>query len=180
MAKQTLSCPNCNGVVALGEIICPHCGVNLKSGESFETQVKRAQGKAKHEEKYTGGLYVGITLAVALFIFAGYMYQRSMEKLLADKPELFKPHIEELQYVQDLVAAGDYATAHERGSALAQKLQEEADGITPETPFRVGDVSNSYVRGYRETEKWNRRGAKKLLFNLKAKTEYLLDHMPAS
>ncbi len=180
MAKQELSCPSCHGKVALGEITCPHCGVNLKSGESFETQVKRAKGKVKHGEKYTGGLYVAVALAVALFIFAGYMYQRSMEKLLADRPDLFRPHIVELQYVQDLVAAGDYATARERGGTLAQKLQEEADAITPETPFRVGDVSNSYVRGYRETEKWNRRGAKKLLFNLKAKTEYLLDHMPAS
>ncbi len=70
--EQTLECPSCHGMVTVGEIKCPHCGVNLKSGESFEAQVKRARGKAKHKEIYTGGLYIGIMLAVGLCIFAGY------------------------------------------------------------------------------------------------------------
>jgi len=180
MAKQELSCPNCNGKVALGEIICPHCGMNLKSGESFEAQVKRARGKAQHEEAYTGGLYVGIVLAVGLCMFAGYMYQRSMEKVLAERPELFKPHIEQLQYVQDLVAAGDYATARERASALIKQIQETADGIVADVPFRVDQVTESYARPYRRETKWNKRGAKRLLFNLKAKAEHVLAQLPAS
>jgi hypothetical protein len=180
MGKTQLQCPSCQGMVTLGEITCPHCGVNLKSGESYEAQVKRARGKAKHQEIYTGGLYVGIVLAASLCIFAGYMYQRSMENVLAERADLFGPLIGELQSLQDMAAAGQYEQARQAGKALVEKIQADADSIKPEVAWTPDEVSKSYTAGYRQTEKWDKRGAKRLLFNLQAKAQHIVDTLPAS
>jgi hypothetical protein len=174
MGKPQLQCPNCQGTVTLGEVTCPHCGVNLKSGESYETQVKRARGKVKHKEMYTGGLYAGIVFAVSLCIFAGYMYQRAMTTVLTQRADLFKPRIEELQKAQDLADAGQYAEAKNAASHLVQELGQDADDIKPEIPFTADQVTTSYYTGQKAAT-WDKRGAKRLLLNLQAKAQYLLD-----
>ena len=175
MAKAQLQCPNCQGVVTLGEVTCPHCGVNLKSGESYETQVKRAKGKVKHQEMYTGGLYAGIVFAVACCIFAGYMYQRAMVSVLTERADLFTPIVQKLQQAQDLADAGQYAEAKKIASELVTKLGEESDSIKPEIPWSPEQTINSYYSNQQPKEKWDKRGAKRLLDNLQAKAQYLLD-----
>lgn len=179
MAKeQTLECPSCNGTVALGEVKCPHCGVNLKSGESFEVQVKRARGKAKHKEIYTGGLYVGIALALAVCIFAGYEYQRSVEKVLADQSNTFMPFLQKFQQVRDLADAGQYAQARTDGQDLLKELQAADDAIVL-TPYDATKVTDVYSQSrVPRKSKGDQAGKKRLLANMIAKTKYLLDNLP--
>jgi hypothetical protein len=179
MGKQQLECPSCHGAIALGDIRCPHCGVNLKSGESFETQVKRAKGKVKHPEAYTGGLYIGIALALGLVIFAGYMYQRSVERVLADRSATFSPLIEKLQQVRDDADAGRYDVARQNGEALLKDIQVADDSIKPGVAFDVGEVANSYGTNYNKP-KGDERAAKRILANLAAKTQHILDSLPSS
>ena len=188
MGKAQLQCPNCQGAVTLGEVTCPHCGVNLKSGESYETQVKRARGKAKHQEMYTGGLYAGIVFAVALCIFAGYMYQRAMANVLVERADLFTPLVKELQQARDLADAGQAAEARKvlQGDGtpakpgLIRELQEQADAIKPEVAWSPQETVNSYYTTTQKKEVWDKRGAKRLLFNMQAKAQYILDHLPAA
>jgi len=178
---QELECPSCHGTVTLGEVTCPHCGVNLKSGESFEAQVKRAKGKAKHKEIYTGGLYAGIILAVGVVVFAGFMYQRSMQKIIASRSAVFAPLIERMEHVRDLADAGKYGEARQTGEALLKDLQAADDAIKPGVAFDVGQVSDSYSRLPQTNKpKGDERAAKRLLANMITKTHRLIDTLPAS
>ena len=174
MAKAQLQCPNCQGAVTLGEVTCPHCGVNLKSGESYETQVKRAKGKVKHQEMYTGGLYAGIAFALAVCIFAGYMYQRAMTNVLTERGDLFTPRVQELQKAQELADAGQYAEAKTAANHLVSELEKDADAIKPEIPFTADQVTYSYYGGPQRAT-WDKRGAKRLVYNLQAKAQHILD-----
>ncbi len=103
--------------------------MNLKSGESFETQVKRAKGKSKHKDIYTGGLYVGSILAVALCVFAGYMYQRKVEGVISGQAEELRPLLEKFQHVRDMADAGQYAQARQAGEDLLKELKAADDAI---------------------------------------------------
>ena len=56
MAKVVLQCPSCGKEVELGEIECKYCGVNLKSGEAYESKVKKGKSKDKHPEHFGAGI----------------------------------------------------------------------------------------------------------------------------
>jgi len=174
MAEVELKCPSCGRVVHLGDIECPHCGVNLKSGETFETRVKRARGKAKHPEGLTGSIYIGVAIVFLLVSLAGYFYQSRMEDVIEEKPELFVERIERIQHIEDLDAAGQYAEAREEAAALAEELKQEAEKIKPEQAY-APDNSGPFSRKRRQ---WDKRGAKRLLNNLRAKVERKLEQLP--
>ncbi|MHC4593158.1 MAG: hypothetical protein ACYS8L_10770 [Planctomycetota bacterium] len=189
MAKVELQCPSCGGLVELGDVECVHCGVNLRSGESYETRVRQARGKGLHPEHFAPGLYMGAAIAFALAVFAGWMYQRAVQKTIQDKPGFFRYPVLRIQELDDLVAAGHIAAAKGKPNEAdyhynrARKGMEELihwidaedarirvkDPYSPETPDR---------HTWRVEKKYNKRGAKRLLKNLRAKAEFKLSQIP--
>jgi len=116
MADKDIKCPACGKAVQLGDITCAHCGVNLKSGESYESQVRRARGKARHPEHFADTILVGCVIAFALLLFASYMYQRRIEKVLYLNPPEKKTYrlqtyITRLNMIDALAATDDKAKA---------------------------------------------------------------------
>lgn len=190
MAEVTLKCPSCEKDVTLGDIECPHCGMNLKSGEAFETRVKKAKGKEKHPEHFGRGIYFGVVVAFSLVIFAGFMYQGLVEETIQQKRELFEYAVLKLQEIDDLVVAGKHEWAQGNPAAAQGKYDEareatqelitwidgEAARIKPEQPY-----AKKHTESWRRLEpEYNRRVAKRLLYNLKAKAQYTLEQIPLS
>jgi len=193
MAKAQLQCPACGSKVQLGDIECKICGVNLKSGESFEARAKKAKGKAVHPEHFSGRIYVGVVVAFGMVVFAGLMYQtKVVEKSFAERMDLYQYPVQQLQDIQDLVtvarqeavsgnskaAAEDYATAKQRAQTLIEWLTTQADRIKPEEPY-AKEVRDPYSYGSSEP-KYNRTVAKRLLNDLKAKAENELNSIPTA
>jgi len=191
MAKAQLECPSCGSKVELGDITCKICGVNLKSGESFETRVRQARGKAVHPEHFTGRIYISVVMAFGLVVFSGLMYQIIVEKTITQVPELFRYPVEKLEEIRGLVARGDteeaqghqeeaqqvYRLARQRTEELIQWLTAEADAIVVETPFREEGPKR---HSYRQEKEYNKPVAKRLLKDLRAKAQVELDRIPAA
>ncbi len=194
MAKAQLQCPACGSKVLLGDIECKVCGVNLKSGESFEARAKKAKGKAVHPEHFAGRIYLGVVLAFGMFVFAGVMYQTQMVmKSFKERPDLYQAPVLELQKIEDLITEGDneqaagnakaaqedYTAARESAQKLIDGLQKQVDSIQPEEPYAATARPNPYQYGTNEP-KYNRTMARRLLSDLQAKAEKLLDRIPTA
>jgi hypothetical protein len=205
MAKAQLECPSCGSKVELGDITCKVCGVNLKSGESFETRVRQARGTAVHPEHFTGRIYISVVMAFGLVVFSGLMYQIIVEKTISQVPELFRYPVEKLEEIRGLVARADteaaeghkllakgdteaaqghqeeaqqvYRLARQRTEELIQWLTSEADAIVVETPFRAEGPKR---HSYRQEKEYNKPVAKRLLKDLRAKAQVELDRIPAA
>jgi len=184
MAKAQLQCPSCGGAVELGQVTCPHCGVNLRSGESFTKRVKRARGRRVNPERTVPGLYVGAVLAFGLLVFSGFMFQRKMETTISKRPELFAEPIATLQWVEDLVAVGDYATAREEMASLIKALEEQRMSLdVPVYQTRHHYWSSRSWSAWEANEQieenYSKRVALLMLSNLKAKAERRLASIPS-
>lgn len=196
MAKVRLQCPSCGSEVELGDIECKNCGVNLKSGETYETRVKQAKGKATHPEQFAGRVYMGVTVAFALCAFAGLMYQRAVEKTIKDRPDLFKYPVLKLEEIDGLVAMG--SSARDTGDAdvalqrfkRARKETEDLiswlvahdKGIKLEQLYSSESALQAPPGSRRKPEEpeYNKRLAKRILQNLKAKAEHKLNEIPTT
>lgn len=179
MAEAELSCPNCGEPVGLGDVTCSNCGVNLRSGETYDSRVKRARGRGEHKKTYTGGLYMGVVGAFLLFVFAGYMYHRSMNKVISQVPQFFRGPVQELHEIRGMVHAGQTQEARQRLDALIQELDQKASSIKIESFTGAEQISNPGMRRAKKTE-WSKRSAKRLLYRLKAEAETLRDEIAAS
>jgi hypothetical protein len=182
MAKVELECPSCGGTVELGDITCRHCGVNLKSGESYEKQVKRAKGREKKVTAPAGALYIGVLLAFGLVTLSGLMWQKRMEAAIAQRPDLFYEPVpledgswgesafQRLQRVQDLVDAGKHEEARTVAEALIAWIDEEAEQLYI---VRAGDIETRrhYRRDRRQDEDDDSVAIKRMLLTLKAKAQ---------
>ncbi len=189
MAKVQMQCPSCGGEVELGDIECRHCGTNLKSGESFAARVKQAKGKASHPELFSGRIYLGVTIAFVLVVFAGYMYQRGVEKTIRQVPELFEYPVLKMQEIRDIRAMGDsagaagkqkladyhYGQARMRAEQLIAWIETEDRHIKLDSLYAPEKKRPSWMPPERE---YDRRAAKRLLKTLKAKVQRLLDSIP--
>ncbi len=193
MAKAQLQCPACGSKVQLGDIECKVCGVNLKSGESFETRAKKAKGKAVHPEHFAGRIYVGVVVAFGMFVFAGVMYQTQMvAKSFKERPDLYQGPVQEIQKIEDLITEGnveqaagnvkaaqeDYTAARESAQKLIEALRLQVDSIKPEEPYAT-EQRSPYDYGNKEP-RYNRTMARRLLSDLRAKAEKLLDRIPTA
>jgi hypothetical protein len=168
----TLICPSCGSPVSPDDAECPRCGVNIKSGESYETRVRRARGKLRHTEGLVGGLYIALAFIVALSCIGGFSYQARMEHIISQRPDLFREPIQRLQQIDDLIAAGSPVEAREAALALAQELETTADQIQVRSLYAPKTAPpRRYARTRREPE-YDRRGAKRLLHNLAEKARF--------
>ena len=186
-----LQCPSCHGEVSLGEVECPHCGVNLKSGESYEARVEQAKGKSMHPEHFGGRICLAVAFALTLVLFAGFMWERAVQKVFAAKPDLFKYPVLKLQEIDDMIARGyreqargedtvarkTFVDARRETEELITWIDEKDESIKPDVPY----AKEPTRRGsrWRTETKYNRRLAKRVLKNLKAKAESRLKRMPA-
>jgi len=172
MQRPKLQCPSCGGPVRVGDIECKHCGVNLKSGESYEARVKRTRGKLKHHEGLTGGLYIALGLAFVLLTLGGFLYQRRMHKVMRQQPQMFVPGVRELARLDRLAARGEHAVAQQQARDLAQALRDQAESIELEDLYAPREKDQwGHPVPKRTERKWDKRGGKALLLNLAAKAE---------
>ena len=174
----------------LGDVACPHCGVNLKSGESYEARVKKTKGKEVHPEHFGGRITAIVAVALGITIFAGFMWQRTVDKVFAVQGEIFRYPVQKLQEIDDQIARGyaaqdqgDNTTALRAFKAarndtdeLIQWLKKEDERIKPKAPY-APDEPERYRR--KKEPEYNKRVAKKLLRNLIAKAERRQDRLPA-
>jgi hypothetical protein len=181
MAKVTLQCPSCGGQVDLGDIECRHCGMNLKSGESYDEQIKKAKGKDKHAEHFATPLLMAVAFVFGLLVLAGWLFQSRMEKAIQNERTMFVEYIREFQAIDDLVVAGNYQVARERTEALIKRLDRQAetmdvpDPYTKEKkdPYRPSTLT-SRPKGYKPA------AIRQLLQTLTAKAERKLKEIPVS
>ena len=191
MAKAQLKCPGCQSTVDIGDVECKVCGLNLKSGEALETRVRKAKGKAIHPEHFGGRLYLGVVLAFGLAVFGGYMFQtQAVDVSFVERQDLYWYAVDELQRIGDLVTAGqreaaqgnveaaqkDYQNARKRADALINWLGRTVDLIRPE------DLYGKEAPGsmWNPEPSYHKRTAIVVLGILKAKAEYVRDHIPAA
>ena len=177
MAAVMLKCPTCGEPVEMGELTCRQCGTNLKSGESFDTQRKRAKSKEKHPEHYSTGIFFGVTVALSLIFFAGYRYQVSAENLFMEKPDVLVPPVLQLQEIDDLVNEGDYDKASKEANDLIDSLDKQAESIKPPEPYSPPEDERYH---WKPQKPYNKAGVKRMLYNLEAKAERGLENIPGS
>jgi len=181
MGKVILQCPSCGGQVELGDIECRHCGMNLKSGESYEEQVKKARGKDQHPERPVAPLVLGAAMLFGLLLLSGWAFQRRMEKAVTTYPGMFTRYIQEFQNIEDLVQAGDYSVARERTEKLINALEKQAESIDVPDPY-VKEKEDPWRKttAARKKKKGYEAATRQLLLTLKAKAERRLKEIPAS
>jgi hypothetical protein len=91
--KQEILCPSCDKPVLVGEVQCPHCGVNMRSGETFDTQVKRTQAAAGHTGHVAGTIMLAVALLLGSTLGGGYVLHARTRMLLRTGPGLLgEPH----------------------------------------------------------------------------------------
>lgn len=181
MNQSVQLCPTCKTEVQKGQVECPVCGTNVKTGESFQDKVRHAKRAETHPEHFHRGILAMVLFAFAIFVFAGFMYQRSREKVLARPISVFKPHgkttvefrthIERLEEIDGMVAATEYDEAGE----AAKKLIADLNGELADVGRTIKAAYSNDEQGKAEAaKKGERRAALSMLSNIKAKTEHRL------
>jgi hypothetical protein len=120
---KTYECPSCGELVDVGAVICNHCGTNLKSGETFESRVRRQKSKARHPEQFADTLLVGGAFVVGLILLTSFIVQnRAVGILKADPPGL-RPVVLGIELVEQLTEiAHDPALSEEQKAVQSRNL----------------------------------------------------------
>ena len=128
-------CPSCGAPLAVGVLTCPQCGINIRTGEAYQTRVERARPKRFHPERYHQGIYVGAAVLFALVMIAGSILQRRAERIIKGDRELFQGSFETLEkqqvhFFRALWEIDSLASAErvDDASALADELVSIAEG----------------------------------------------------
>jgi len=171
MGTDQTTCPSCGEAVDIGAAECPHCGVNIRSGESYETRVERArtrEGPASHIGRNLG---FAVTVGFALLILAGFLYQQRAIKVMREGAEQYTDYIARLQQVDDLIARGEADQAQQVGEQLIEQMRQHEESIQVEVGRTTDQVKSQ------DRPKSIRRAEKALLRNLIEKTEYKLSQL---
>ncbi|MFP4027069.1 MAG: hypothetical protein ACLFWL_04705 [Candidatus Brocadiia bacterium] len=174
MGTEKVVCPSCGQEVDPEEGVCPNCGVNVRSGETFKTRMKRARGRKTEHTEIMRNLGFAIVLAFGLIILAGFMYHRRVLKVMSKRQNrrMFSYYTRKMDWLRGLVKAGKVAQARREGKALVKELQQDADAIEIE-------LAPSTEQKEQEREPKSHREAKKaLLKNMSEKVEHLLSNLP--
>jgi hypothetical protein len=178
--------------VGLGDIQCPNCGINLKSGESYESRVKQAKGKMVHPEHFAAPIYVIALVAAAVFLFAGLKWQEACEAAMAQQPEWFDFAVTQMQTMDGLVAKGKQARregdseaekksfdeARAIGEELVGWLSQTAEAIQPDESEILTGRPKQVGYGRRMEKQYDKKVVKRMLVNLQKKAERKLEQIP--
>jgi len=181
-----LPCFNCGAPVPVGALVCPKCGVNIKTGESYESRVDRAKAKELHPERYRQGIYAGVTALFFIILLSGFMFQRRNERILTEQSDRLQFTLKAmgsapvhcfraLDEIQRLASTGDAKGARELGNELIQAAEGEIAKVDRELAQkgRRGDKITW-------TEKWRFSGLKSNLKSVISKAEFTLSSLPES
>lgn len=170
MAEESQMCPNCGTRARPGEILCGHCGTNLETGETWQARVKRAKQKKTHEENFARGIMLLPTIAFALLVFAGFMYQRGAQDGVAQNKDEVATYVQQLERADRLVAFGQTEQARSIYSSVAEELESKASEINPGDAYSPGDEKE-------ESEREQEAARKTILVNLQMKAQHKLDNL---
>lgn len=172
MGESKMQCPNCGGDVTVGTLLCPGCGVNIRTGETFDARVKRAKPKELHGERLQTGIYFGVTLAFAVVMVSGYLFQTRIEKVIRGNGEAFAQYVKELEEIDSLLAQGKKEPAAKKGEALIKALTDRARSIRIEDAPTTRQLADPSLKS-----KGMRKAEKNLLYNLAAKVKHRLPQL---
>ena len=170
MGAETASCPNCSGRVTVGDIECPTCGTNLKTGEAYETRVKRAKQKRVHRGALAHGLVFVPTVGFALVLFAGFMFQKSAEQSIRRNADEYAVYVQKLEQVDALAASGEKDRARDMCKALIEELQQTISTIKVEIAY-----SEDHKKEAQEAP--HKKARRAFLLNLQRKAEHKLKEL---
>jgi len=170
MSTETVKCPNCGAQVRAGDIECPTCGTNLKTGETFDIRVKRAKQKRIHHGAFARGLIFVPTVGFALVVFAGFMFQKSVEEAISLNADEYITYVQKLEQVEALAASGDKEQARELCKALIEELDKAISTIKIE-------VAYSEKRKEEAKELPHKKAKRTFLLNLQSKAEHKLNQL---
>jgi hypothetical protein len=172
MPGEQSVCPSCGEPVEVGALTCPHCGINIQTGESYETQVKRAKGGRGPRGRIARHLGFGVTLAFALVVLGGFIYQQRVVTVMRDAPLKYADYIQRLENVDALTAQGKVADAKREGEALIHELVQMDKSIV------IEDAPTTDQLRTEQRPKSIRWAEKRLLQNLIKKAEFALSRLP--
>jgi len=136
--KPKQKCPNCASEVSPGQLECQYCGTNVKTGETFEMKVKRAEVKGVHAEKYVRHIFAGVAVAFALAILGGFLTQKGTEEFVKKHPMKFRNYAIQMRELDRLIDAGQTVEAAAKGKSLREEIQKHADGLDEGPTLRRG------------------------------------------
>lgn len=135
MADGKIECPSCGGMVDADAIVCPSCGLNLRTGEAFDEQMKRGRQRRFYRERYSTRIVIGVAIALGVLLFGGYMYQTRLEKAIRKEPDAIRKHVLELHRIDGFLESGNYGQAAERAKQLIAVLEREQKAIRIEVAY---------------------------------------------
>jgi len=153
--------------VAVCTTVCPHCGLNIRSGESYDAKVRRVKARDIRVERLGAPLLLGLAFMLGLIMLGGYLYQKRAETVIREKQAEFGNYIWRLETIDSLAAAGRIEEAREAAEKLARELKARQAQIKIEAA-----PTSVQRRDPRRRPKPIRAAEKSLLGNLAKKAEF--------
>ena len=127
--EETRQCSTCGTQVPVTEKECPYCGLNLETGEAYETRVRKAKQDRDHKVAPLSTVLMLPVIAFALTVFAGYMYQRQAESSLDSNKSLVQEYVAQLKKVDTLARFGKVSEARELCQQIIDDVENEASDV---------------------------------------------------
>lgn len=174
MTSNETQCPNCGQPVAGGKNTCGNCGLNLVTGESYESKLNSARKEpSSSRASRVGGL--GLAIGFGLVILAGFMYQRSMMTLFRQRPDEIQKYVKQAHMVQYLVDQSLQAETMSARQKYRKRARALGQGVVAslEATEGSGEKAND-----EDTSESNGESREVFLRNLRRKVEYHLGRLP--
>ena len=185
MREEVQVCPTCKATIPPGEEECPECGMNVRTGESFEMRKQKAREQVLHPEHYQTHFLLGFLLVFAIVTFIGFMYQRRYDDILEKNATLFADYAAGIEEIDVMLGEDKKAEAVRLGLDLIEEIEKEIvktrdDYIIPggAGAFYKERDPGKRDRMERMIEKYRKKKTRFLL-NFKDKILWRLDKYPA-
>jgi hypothetical protein len=145
-------------MVNVGDIVCQHCGTNLKSGESFESRVKRQKSKARHAEQFADTMLVGGAFVFGLVLLTCFIIQSRAINVMEEDPRGLRPVVLGIELVDQLTAIAQdpdltQEEKVERGIDLMEDTRYDAyrpifaEAVAPQQEMQAKDINATIEDG---------------------------------
>lgn len=137
------------------------CGTNVKSGETFDMKIKRAQSKEGHSERYVRHIFLATFLGFGLVILAGFFTEKGAEEFIKQHPEQFREYAEQMAVLDTLIAKGETDKADKLGEEMIKSLEKDEQELKEGPSYSHNPTSK----------------AKKFMVNLRKVVQHKLEDM---